>query len=309
MSDRDARRGDTLIFIKEYHYEHKDYPFMPAALLYTSSWLATKTHSFADIPVGGNIGRVERSDVLRYSNDYYTYEVDGPILRSVQSRLTGCHGQTVVVHNHRSFWGHVFDASSPGFPQHTLYHTPSHASFRNGLWRAANKGYLCDVLIKGDDFQIPAHSIVLQAVPYYKVLFTTLLSEGVESRRRHYQVYPRGNAFESENNRQETNVQVLCAPPFATERVYRGFLHYVYLGRLPLEAFVSDKFALDLIMIADFYDCADLVRDAVHAVRFDDPFLALQVAESIEQTSSALLMKQRALNKMEVIVNKSQPDQ
>src|SRR5438552_15147883 len=49
-SDRDARRGDTLVFIKEYH-------FSLGSLLYTSSWLSAKSGTFAEIPTDGNIAR------------------------------------------------------------------------------------------------------------------------------------------------------------------------------------------------------------------------------------------------------------
>ena len=172
--------------------------------------------------------------------------------------------------------------------------------FREELWAAAKSGYLCDVLIRGDDFEIPAHCIVLRSVPYYKTMFASMLSEGLESRQRHYQPGKTTNGY-TEKKRKISSVQILHAPPFATKSVFCGFLYYVYMGRLPLDVYVSSAFALDLILIADFYDYSELVRDAAHAVRIDEPELVLEVAESIEATASANLLKERAKKKLETV--------
>lgn len=290
-SDRDARQGDSLLFIKEYHLDL-------GSLLYTSSWLSVKTASFNEIPTEGNVARVDRSDVLRFTNDYYTYDSGRPQLREEQNRLDDIHGQTVVVHNHLTYWTPAFKETWAFFPSHAPYKKREQIIFREGLWAAAKSGYLCDVLIRGDDFEIPAHCIVLRSVPYYKIMFASMLSEGLESRQRHYQPGNTTNGNVVKRN-QISNVQILHAPPFATESVFRGFLYYVYMGRLPLDAYVSSAFALDLILVADFYDYSELVRDAAHAVRIDEPELVLEVAESIEPTSSANLLKERAKKKLE----------
>ena len=292
-SDRDSRRGDDLLFIKEYHFDL-------GSLLYTSSWLSAKTTSFVEIPTDGNVARVNRSDVLRFTNDYYTYDSGKPQLREEQDRLDDLHGQTVVVHNHLTYWTPVFKETWAFFPPHAPYQKTEQMIFREELWAAAKSGYLCDVLIHGDDFEIPAHCIVLRSVPYYRTMFSSMLSEGFESRQRHYQPgnTKNGNA---EKKSQMSSVQILRAPPFATKSVFRGFLYYVYMGRLPLDVYVSSAFALDLILVADFYDYSELVRDAAHAVRIDEPELILEVAESIEATPSANLLKERAKRKLESI--------
>ena len=289
-SDRDAHRGDNLLFIKEYH-------FNIGSLLYTSSWLSTKTASFTEIPSDGNVARVDRSDVLRFTNDYYTYDSGKPQLREEQNRLEDLHGQTVVVHNHLTYWTPVFKETWTFFPPHAPYQKTEQAIFREELWSAAKSGYLCDILIRGDNFEIPAHCIVLRSVPYYKIMFASMLSEGLESRQRHYQPVSTTNG-NAQKKSQISGVQILHAPPFATESVFRGFLYYVYMGRLPLDAYVSSAFALDLILVADFYDYSELVRDAAHAVRIDEPELILEVAESIEATPSANLLKERAKKKL-----------
>ena len=66
------------------------------------------------------------------------------------------------------------------------------------------------------------------------------------------------------------------------------------MGRLPLDVFVSSTFTLDLILLADFYSYPELVRDAAHALQIDDPELVLEIAESIEETPSVQLLKERA---------------
>ena len=289
-SDRDAVRGDTLIFIKEYHLNL-------GSLLYTSSWLAAKSQCFAEIPTEGSIARIERSDVIRYTNDYYIYQASRPHLQDEQTSLIGLDRQTVVVHNHLSYWTPVFKETWTFFPEHAPYQPTSQSLFRQELWAAAKTGYLCDVRIHGDGFEIPAHCIVLRSVPYYKVLFASSLSEGLESRQRHYQPTAKGNGFTGKGNTLPTSVQTLRAPPFATESVLRGFLYYVYMGRLPLDVFVSSTFALDLLLLADFYSYPELVRDAAHALRIDDPELVLQIADSIEETPSVQLLKARATEK------------
>jgi hypothetical protein len=256
--------------------------------LYTSSWLSLPTASISELPTEGNIARVERSDVIRYNNDFYTYENGRAKLQDEQHRLRGRHGQTVVVHNHLSYWTPVFKETWSFFPPHAEYKKNSHNVFREELWSAAISGYLCDVLIQGEDFEIPAHSIVLRSVPYYQVMFASMLQEGLESRQRHY--HP-GTML---TTTVDQGVQILRAPPFASESVLRGFLYYVYMGRLPLDVFVSSVFALNLILVADFYNCPDIVRDTVHAVRIEDAALALEVADSIEQSAAAELLKKRA---------------
>jgi hypothetical protein len=290
-SDRDTRRGDTLLFIKEYHFDLN-------ALIYTGSWLSHNTQSFAEIPTDGSMGRVERSDVIRYSNDYYIYKSGLPQLQDGQDRFQHLDGQTIVVHNHLSYWTPVFKETWTFFPFHAPCHKTTQTIFREELWAAAQNGHLCDVLIRGEDFDIPAHCIVLRMVPYYKVMFASTLSEGLESRYRHYQPEMEENGAVNHNNLTK-GVQILSAPPFAEESVLRGFLYYVYMGRIPLEVFISSTFALELILIADFYGCSELVREVVHAVRIEDPELALDVADSIEETSSSRILKDRALNKLQ----------
>ena len=184
------------------------------------------------------------------------------------------------------------------FPEHAPYQPTSQSLFRQELWAAAKTGYLCDVLIHGDGFEIPAHCIVLRTVPYYKVLFASSLSEGLESRQRHYQPSGKENGVVGKGNGLLPSVQTLRAPPFATEAVLRGFLYYVYMGRVPLDVFVSSTFALDLILLADFYSYPELVRDAAHALRIEDPELVLEIAESIEETPSVQLLKERATEKL-----------
>lgn len=181
------------------------------------------------------------------------------------------------------------------FPQSAPYQKDSQNNFREELWEAAKSGYLCDVLIQGEGFEIPAHCIVLRAVPYYKVMFASMLSEGLESRQRHYQPDIKVNGFTPSPG---PSVQILQAPPFASEHVLRGFLFYVYMGRLPLDVFGSSTYALDMILLGDFYSCSDIVRDAVHSVRMDDPSAALEVAESIEQDGSAEILRERATKKL-----------
>lgn len=291
-SDRDTRRGDNLLFIKEYH-------FNLGSLLYTSSWLSLKSKSFAEIPTDGNVARVDRSDVLRFTNNFYTYESGRPQLQDEQTHLDNVHGQTVVIHNHLCYWTPVFKETWTFFPQHAPYQKTPKATFHEELWAAAKSGYLCDVLIHGDDFEIPAHCIVLRIVPYYKVMFASMLSEGLESRQRHYQPAITGNGAIGKNTSHVSGVQILRAPPFASESVFRGFLYYVYMGRLPLDVYVSTAFALDLILVADFYDYADLVKDVSLAVRIDDPELILEVAESIETTPSVCLLKERATKRLQ----------
>jgi len=291
-SDRDTHRGDNLLFIKEYH-------FNLGSLLYTSSWLYLQTESFGNIPTDGNIARVDRSDVLRFTNDYYTYESGRPQLQDEQTRLDDLHGQTVVVHNHLAYWTPVFKETWAFFPPHAQYQKTAEATFREELWAAAKSGYLCDVLIQGDDFEIPAHCIVLRNVPYYKIMFASMLSEGLESRQRHYQPVGRGNGVTEKKSSQVLGVQSLRAPPFASETVFRGFLYYVYMGRLPLDVYVSTPFALDLILVADFFDYSELVKDVSLAIRIDDPELVIEVAESIEATPSATLLKERATKKLQ----------
>ena len=301
-SDRDTRRGDTLLFLKEYH-------FNLGALLYTSSWLGLSRETFSEVPTEGNVARVERSDVIRYTNDYYTYESGRPLLQDEQSPLKGRHGQTVVVHNHLSYWTPVFKETWSFFPQHAPYQKNSQNGFREELWEAAKSGYLCDVLIQGDGFEIPAHCIVLRTVPYYKVMFASMLSEGLESRQRHYQPDTQVNGFKeqqlefTDHSNPDPSVQILQAPPFASEHVLRGFLFYVYMGRLPLDVFGSSTYALDMILLGDFYNCSDVVRDAVHAVRMDDPSAALDVAESIEQNGAAEILRDRASRKLQSLGN------
>lgn len=290
-SDRDARRGDTLLFIKEYHLDLN-------ALIYTASWLSHNAQSFAEIPTDGSMGRVERSDVIRYSNDYYIYESGRPQLQDEQGRFQQLDGQTIVIHNHLSYWTPVFKETWTFFPLHAPYHKTTQTMFREELWTAAQSGHLCDVLIRGKDFDIPAHCIVLRMVPYYKVMFASMLSEGLESRNRHYQ--PEMEETETTRSKNPTaGVQILSAPPFAEESVLRGFLYYVYMGRAPLEVFVSSAFALDLILIADFYGCSELVREVVYAVSIEDPELALDVVDSIEETSFSRILKDRAMNKLQ----------
>jgi hypothetical protein len=267
------------------------------SLLYTSSWLASTSQSFGEIPTEGSVARIERSDVLRYANDYYTYEADRPLLREEQTPLNGLDGRTIVVHNHLSYWTPVFKETWSFFPESAPYQPTSQTQFRQEMWAAAKTGYLCDVLIHGEDFEIPAHCIVLRNVPYYKVLFSSLLSEGLESRERHYQPSPKENGVTVKGS-QLPSVQTLRAPPIASESVLRGFLYYVYMGRLPLDVFVSSKFALDLILLADFYSYPELIRDAAHALRIDDPELVLEIAESIEATPPVLLLKARATEKI-----------
>lgn len=290
-SDRDTRRGDTLVFLKEYH-------FNLGALLYTSSWFGLSKQTFSDVPTEGNVARVERSDVIRYTNDYYTYESGRPLLQDEQNSLKGQHAQTVVVHNHLTYWTPVFKETWSFFPQHAPYQKNSQNEFREELWEAAKSGYLCDVLIQGEGFEIPAHCIVLRTVPYYKVMFASMLSEGLESRQRHYQPDARSNGSTVHNYSGPT-IQILKAPPFVSEYVLRGFLFYVYMGRLPLDVFASTAYALDMILLGDFYNCSDVVRDAVHAVRMDDPSLALDVAESIEQNEWAKILRDRATRRLQ----------
>ena len=290
-SDRDARRGDTLIFIKEYHLN-------VGSLLYTSSWLATKSQCFAEIPTDGSVARIERSDVIRYTNDYYIYEANRPQLQDEQTHLTGLDRQIVVVHNHLSYWTPAFKETWTFFPEHAPYQPTSQSLFRHDLWAAARTGYLCDVLILGNGFEIPAHCIVLRTVPYYKVLFASSLSEGLESRQRHYQPSCKENGLAQKGSGLPASVQTLRAPPFAPEAVIRGFLYYVYMGRPPLDVFVSSTFALDLILLADFYSYPELVRDVAHALRMDDPELVMEIAESIEETPSVQLLKERAREKL-----------
>lgn len=280
------------MFIKEYHFNLGN-------LLYTSSWLSLQTESFGSIPVDGNVARVDRSDVLRFTNDYYTYESGHPQLRDAQTHLNDLHGQTVVVHNHLSYWTPVFKETWAFFPPHAPYRKTAEATFRDELWASAKSGYLCDVLIHGDDFEIPAHCIVLRIVPYYKVMFASMLSEGLESRQRHYQSRNKGNGYIEKRDSQMAGVQILRAPPFASESVFRGFLYYVYMGRLPLDVYVSSTFALDLMLVADFYDYAELVREVSLAVRIDDPDLILEVAECIEATPSVNLLKERATKRLQ----------
>lgn len=289
-SDRDTRRGDTLLFVKEYH-------FNLGALLYTASWLCLQHQPFSDIPTDGNVARVERTDVIRFTNDYYTYESGRPQLQDEQTQLKDRHCQIVVVHNHLSYWTPVFKETWSFFPQHAPYQKTSHNLFREELWEAAKSGYLCDVLIQSDDFEIPAHSIVLRTVPYYRVMFASMMSEGLESRQRHYQRTRSTSIVVRENDPQVSNVQVLRAPPFASEDVLRGFLYYVYMGRLPLDVFVSGAYALDMILVADFYNSVDLVRDAVHGARIEDPALATEIADAIEQTAFAEILRARAKTK------------
>jgi len=290
-SDRDARRGDTLVFLKEYHLNL-------GALLYTSSWLGLSNQTFSDLPTEGNVARVERSDVIRYTNDYYSYESGRPLLQDEQNSLKGRHAQTVVVHNHLTYWTPVFKETWSFFPQHAPYQKNSQNEFREEMWEAAKSGYLCDVLIQGEGFEIPAHCIVLRAVPYYKVMFASMLSEGLESRQRHYQPDAKSNGS-TEHNDSSATIQILKAPPFVSEHVLRGFLFYVYMGRLPLDVFASATYALDIILLGDFYNCSDVVRDAVHAVRMDDPSLALDVAESIEQNEPAKILRDRATRRLQ----------
>ena len=194
------------------------------------------------------------------------------------------------------------------FPSHAPYQKTAEATFREELWAAAKNGYLCDVLIRGDDFELPAHCIVLRTVPYYKVMFASMLSEGLESRHRHYQpgitrngIEKIGNRVVEKNGIHMTSVQTLSAPPFASESVLRGFLYYVYMGRLPLDVYVSTAFALDLILVADFFDYSELVKDVAYAIRIDDPELVLEVANSIEETPFANLLKERADKKLKSI--------
>ena len=294
-SDRDIRRGDTLLFLKEYH-------FNLGALLYTSSWLGLSKQTFSELPTEGNVARVDRSDVIRYANDYYTYEAGRPLLQDEQTHIEGRNTQTVVVHNHLLYWTPVFKETWSFFPQHAAYQKNSQNAFREDMWEAAKSGYLCDVLIQGSGFEIPAHCIVLRTVPYYKVMFASMLSEGLESRQRHYQPDVRVNGFTAQLN-QGPSVQILQAPPFASEDVIRGFLFYVYMGRLPLDVFLSDTYALDMILLGDFYNCLDVVRDAVHAVRMDDPSAALEVADCIEQHGAAEILRDRANQKLKVLSN------
>ena len=289
-SDRDIRRGDTLIFIKEYHFNH-------GRLLYTSSWLSSKESSLAEIPTEGNVGRVERSDVLRFSNDYYTYDFERPQIQDERTLVKNLAGQTVVVHNHLTYWTPVFKETWSFFPKHAPYRKSPQSLFREKLWLAAKTGDLCDVVIQGDCFDIPAHSIILGTVPYYRVMFGSMLSEGLESRQRHYRP---NDAFVTCMNSKDLGdcVQVLRAPPLTTQSVMRGFLYYVYLGRLPVEVYVSRGFGLDLIMVADYYGHSELVCDAAHAVPIDDPDHVLDVAEAIEECPGAVLLKERAASKM-----------
>jgi hypothetical protein len=219
-------------------------------------------------------------------------------LQDEQSRLTTLDCQTVVVHNHLSYWTPVFKETWAFFPEHAPYQPTTQSLFREELWAAAKTGYLCDVLIHGDGFEIPAHCIVLRTVPYYKVLFASSLSEGLESRQRHYQPSAKENGVGGNGARLPASVQTLRAPPFATESVFCGFLYYVYMGRLPLDVFVSSTFALDLILLADFYSYPDLVRDAAHALRIEDSELVLEIAESIEETPPVQLLKERASEKL-----------
>ena len=177
------------------------------SLLYTSSWLSAKTASFNEIPTEGNVARVDRSDVLRFTNDYYTYDSGRPQLREEQNRLDDLHGQTVVVHNHLTYWTPAFKETWTFFPPHAPYQKKEQIIFREELWAAAKSGYLCDVLIRGDDFEIPAHCIVLRSVPYYKIMFASMLSEGLESRQRHYQPgnTTNGNMVKRKSNLERTN--------------------------------------------------------------------------------------------------------
>ena len=289
-SDRDTRRGDVLIFIKEYHFNN-------SRLLYTSSWLSSKESSLAEIPTEGNVGRVDRSDVLRFTNDYYTYDFERPQIQDQQTLVKNLTSRTVVVHNHLTFWTSVFTETWSFFPQHAPYQKSPQSLFREKLWLAAQSGDLCDVVIQGDCFDIPAHSIILGTVPYYRVMFTSMLSEGLESRQRHY--CPNDTFDTCTDSKEPRNcVQVLCAPPLTPESVMRGFLFYVYMGRLPLEVYVSREFGLDLIMVADYYGHSELVCDAAHAVPIDDPEHVLDVAEAIEEGPGAILLKERAASKM-----------
>jgi hypothetical protein len=289
-SDRDLRHGDTLIFIKEYHFNH-------GTLLYTSSWLSSKEASLAEIPTEGNVGRVERSDVLRFSNDYYTYNLERPGIIDENTPVKDLTSQTVVVHNHLTYWNSAFKDTWSCFPQHAPYQKHPQYLFREKLWLAAKSGNLCDVLIQGDGFDIPAHSIVLGTVPYYTIMFSSMLSEGIECRQRHY--CGSGQDSNHSNGKVRGNdVQVLLAPPLTRESVVRGFLYYVYLGRLPLETYVSQEFGVDLIMVADYYGHSELVCDAAHAVPIDDPDHVLDVADAIEEGPGASLLKERAANKM-----------
>ena len=296
--DRDTRRGDTLLFLKEYH-------FNLGSLIYTSSWLALGSETFSNIPTEGNVARVNRTDVIRYSNDYYIYENHRPKLQDEQSSLKGLHGQTVVVHNHLTYWTPVFRETWSFFPEHAPYVPSSQHQFRQDLWAAAKSGYLCDVVIQGEDFEFPAHCIVLRTVSYYKVMFASNLLEGLESQLRHYQPHEPKKRIESSRIGPQINVQVLHAPPWTSEAVLRGFLYYVYLRRVPLDIFVSDLFALELIQLADFYNCPELVRDVCRVIRVDDPAMTMEVAESIEQTEDAKLLMERAKLKCEGLTNGS----
>jgi hypothetical protein len=228
------------------------------------------------------------------------------VLTDEQTQLKERHGHIVVVHNHLSYWTPVFKETWSFFPQFAPYQKTSHNLFREELWEAAKSGYLCDVLIQADDFEIPAHSIVLRTVPYYRVMFASMMSEGLESRQRHYQRERRMSVVVRESDPQVSNVQILRPPPFASEDVLRGFLYYVYMGRLPLDVFVSSTYALDTILVADFYNSVDLVRDAVHGAKIDDPALATEVADAIEQTAFAEILRERAKlkqRKLETNVN------